>query len=73
LDEICKWATARLVRFETAQFLVILNNLQHDGQWSSITHGLTIAQEIEEFKSRIASVKQIYGMPGEIDDFHYSY
>ncbi|KIM76096.1 hypothetical protein PILCRDRAFT_13006 [Piloderma croceum F 1598] len=44
IDEICIWATARL----------------NDGRWSSISHGLSIAQEIDEFKSRIESARALF-------------
>ncbi|KIM79834.1 hypothetical protein PILCRDRAFT_10013 [Piloderma croceum F 1598] len=44
IDEICKWATARL----------------NDGRWSSIVHGLSINQEIEEFKSWIESARALF-------------
>ncbi|KZP08539.1 hypothetical protein FIBSPDRAFT_261721 [Athelia psychrophila] len=44
INEICTWATARL----------------NDHRWSGITHGLTIAKEIEDFKDRIASARALF-------------
>ncbi|KZP03977.1 hypothetical protein FIBSPDRAFT_941235 [Athelia psychrophila] len=44
IDEICTWATLRL----------------NDGRWSSITHGLAIAKEIEDFKARIVSARALF-------------
>ncbi|KZP08995.1 hypothetical protein FIBSPDRAFT_938710 [Athelia psychrophila] len=31
-----------------------------DGRWSSITHGLAVAKEIEDFKARIASARALF-------------
>ncbi|KZP18420.1 hypothetical protein FIBSPDRAFT_1046139 [Athelia psychrophila] len=44
IDEICTWATTRL----------------NDRRWSGIKHGLTIAKEIEDFKTRIASARALF-------------
>ncbi|KZP08520.1 hypothetical protein FIBSPDRAFT_938937 [Athelia psychrophila] len=44
INEICKWATHRLA----------------DDRWSSITHGLAIAKEIEDFKARIANARALF-------------
>ncbi|KZP10166.1 hypothetical protein FIBSPDRAFT_1051471 [Athelia psychrophila] len=44
INEICTWATARL----------------NDHRWSGIKHGLTIAKEIEDFKTRIASARALF-------------
>ncbi|KZP32104.1 hypothetical protein FIBSPDRAFT_775527 [Athelia psychrophila] len=44
INEICTWATARL----------------SDDRWSSITHGLAIPKEIEDFKARIASARALF-------------
>ncbi|KZP32455.1 hypothetical protein FIBSPDRAFT_944011 [Athelia psychrophila] len=44
INEICKWATHRL----------------DDGRWSSVTHGLTITKEIEDFKARITSARDLF-------------
>jgi hypothetical protein len=64
IDEICKWATARLVCLHPC---ICLRQHPHtycvhknDGRWSSITHGLSIAQEIDEFKSRIESARALF-------------
>jgi len=64
IDEICKWATARLVRLNPCiclrqhpyRYCVHKN----DGRWSSIIHGLSIDQEIEEFKSRIEKARKLF-------------
>ncbi|KZP18456.1 hypothetical protein FIBSPDRAFT_933419 [Athelia psychrophila] len=44
INEICTWATARL----------------NDRRWSGIKHGLTIAKEIEDFKTRISSARALF-------------
>ncbi|KZP06619.1 hypothetical protein FIBSPDRAFT_939928 [Athelia psychrophila] len=44
INEICTWATARL----------------NDDRWSSITHGLAVPKEIEDFKARIASARALF-------------
>ena len=64
IDEICIWATARLVRLRPWMCLSKHPHkycvYQNDGRWSSIVHGLSIAQEIDEFKSRIESARALF-------------
>ncbi|KZP18437.1 hypothetical protein FIBSPDRAFT_956229 [Athelia psychrophila] len=51
INEICTWATLRL----------------NDARWSGIKHGLTIAKEIEDFNTRIASARALFMMSEGID------
>ncbi|KAF9456289.1 hypothetical protein BDZ94DRAFT_1315293 [Collybia nuda] len=44
IDEICKWASARL----------------EDGRWSRVGHGLTIEKEIADFKMRIVEARGVF-------------
>ncbi|KZP06629.1 hypothetical protein FIBSPDRAFT_939933 [Athelia psychrophila] len=57
INEICTWATARL----------------NDDRWSSVTNGLAVPKEIEDFKARIATARALFvdvsiiNMAGGID------
>ena len=63
IEEICRWATARLVQITPFCFLLFLNILfyaQEDGRWSRLKHGLSVEKEIDEFKSRINRARAIF-------------
>ena len=46
--------------FARANTLTDVTFIQNDGRWSSIVHGLSISQEIEEFKSRIERASALF-------------